>query len=415
MASLRKDPRGFSKYWYACITVPGKGQTQRCTKVVATERNRSEAMTIAERWEREAKHLGPALHLENRGAVLEAFVSATQKAVAGELTEATAREMLSRILEATGQTAIKHESARNFAERWLKAQVVGLAESSRLAYGLAIRLFLEHLGSMADKPLGSVRPEHIETFKTARIVTGVSAKTVDRDLKIVRAVFKAGIKQGHLNFDPSQTISLVSRKNKTEAQTISREVFQPAELDAILEAAKGDWKTTIFVARYTGARMGDCVSMRWSNFDLTASVIRYTDKKTGQKHLVPIHRRLKEHLSSLAGSEHPSQALCPSLIDKSTGGINGLSKQFQTIMEAAGVGSKRVESKVLHKAAGKKTRTLAQRSFHSLRHSYNTELANADVSQEVRRKLVGHADNETNDRYTHPEMKVFRTAIDKLS
>ena len=121
MASLREDPRGFSKYWYACITVPGKGQTQRCTKVVATERNRSEAMAIAERWEREAKHLGPALHLENRDAVLEAFVSATQKAVAGEMTEATAREMLSRILEVTGQNAIKSESARSFAERWLKA------------------------------------------------------------------------------------------------------------------------------------------------------------------------------------------------------------------------------------------------------------------------------------------------------
>ena len=102
MASLRKDPRGFSKYWYACITIPGKGQTQRCTKLVAIERNRGGAMTIAERWEREAKHLGPALHLENRAGVLEAFVTAIQKAIAGEMTEATAREMLDRILEATG-------------------------------------------------------------------------------------------------------------------------------------------------------------------------------------------------------------------------------------------------------------------------------------------------------------------------
>ena len=117
MASLRKDPRGFSKYWYACITVPGKGQTQRCTKVLATERNRGEALTVAERWEREAKHLGPALHLENRAAVLEAFVSATQRAIAGEFTEADGREMLDRLLEATGQGAIKNESTRAFSDR----------------------------------------------------------------------------------------------------------------------------------------------------------------------------------------------------------------------------------------------------------------------------------------------------------
>ena len=358
MASLRKDPRGFSKYWYACITIPGKGQTQRCTKLVATERNRGEAMTIAERWEREAKHLGPALHLENRAGVLEAFVTATQKAIAGEMTETTAREMLDRILEATGQNAIKNESTRAFSERWLKAQIIGLADTSKLSYALAIRLFLEHLGPMADKSLRAVRPEHIETFKAARIATGVSAKTIDRDLKVVRAVFKAGIKQGHLNFDPSQTVSLVSRKSKAEAQTISREIFRPQELDAILDAAKDDWRTAIFVARYTGARLGNCVRMHWGNFDFSTGIVHYVDIKTGKKQVVPIHHRLKEHLSSLVGSENPNKALCPSLIKKGTDGCNGLSTQFQTIMSEAGIESKKVETKAVLKTEGKKPRTL---------------------------------------------------------
>ncbi len=295
MASLRKDPRGFSKYWYACITVPGKGQTQRCTKVVATERNRGEAMTIAEKWEREAKHLGPALHLENRAAVLESFVSATQKAVARDVTEADARDVLDRVLEATGQNAVKNESARVFSERWLKAQVVGLAESSVLSYNLAVRLFLEHLGPMADKPLRAVRPEQIETFKTARIATGLAAKTVDRDLKVIRAIFRSAIKQGHLNFDPSQTVSLVSKKKKAETQTVSREVIQPKELDAILNTATGDWRTATFIGRYTGARLSDCVSMCWKNFDFSSQVVDYIDGKTGKRHVVPIHRRLRDH------------------------------------------------------------------------------------------------------------------------
>ena len=202
MASLRKDPRGFSAYWYACITIPGKGQTQRCTKVKAVERNRGEAMAIAERWEREAKHLAPALHLQNREAVLETFVTATQKAVAGEMTEATAREMLDRILEATGQNAVQTESVRDFAERWFKARQGELSSTSQLAYQHAIRLFLEHLGAMADKPLSAVTTKWIETFKASRVAAGLAAKTVDRDLKVVRAVFSAGVKQGHLSFDP---------------------------------------------------------------------------------------------------------------------------------------------------------------------------------------------------------------------
>lgn len=372
-------------------------------------------MAVAERWEREAKHLGAALHLENKDAVLETFVTATRKAVAGEMTEATAREMLDRILEATGQTAIQTESTRAFAERWLRAQSIGLATSSKLSYALAVRLFLEHLGSAADKPIRSVLPKHIETFKAARIGTAVSAKTVDRDLKFVRSVFRAGIKQGHLSFDPSQTVSLVSRKNKVDTQTNTRETFRADELDAILNSAQGDWRTAICIARYTGAQMGDCVKMRWSNFDLAADVIRYVDEKTGKNYAVPIHKRLREHLASVPGHDHPTKLLCPSLAGKSTGGCNGLSKQFQAIMAKAGVEAKRVESKVLHKAEGKKARTMARRSFHSIRHSYNTELANADVPQEIRRKLVGHADDATNDLYTHSDIHVFRAAINKLS
>ena len=415
MASLRKDPRGFSKYWYACITVPGKGQTQRCTKLVANEKNRSEAMATAERWEREAKHLGPAVHLENRAAVLESFVSATQKAIAGDMTEADARDLLDRILESTGQNAIKTESTRAFSERWLKAQIVELAESSVLSYKLAVRLFLEHLGSMADKPLRAVRPEHIETFKTTRIATGVSAKTVDRDLKVLRSIFRSGIKQGLLNYDPSQIVSLVSKKKKAAIQAVTREIIHPKELDAILSAAAGDWRTATFIGRYTGARLGDCVSMRWKNFDFSSDVVDYIDEKTGKRHVVPIHRRLRDHLLSLPNRDDANRCLCPSLIGKATGGKTGLSKQFLAIMAKAGVEDRRVDSKAVHRAEGKKARTLARRSFHAIRHSFISELANADVAQDVRRDLTGHSDNRMDDHYTHRETRVKKKAINKLS
>ncbi len=415
MASLRREPRGKSPFWYACITVPDKGQTQRSTGIKASERTRSEAMAIAERWERQAKQLAPALHLKNRDAVLETFVTATQKAVSGEMTEATAREMLDRILESTGQNAVLTESVREFAERWMIAQQVGLAETSRIAYRHAIRLFVEHLGELADKPMRAVLPSHIETFRASRIVTGRAAKTVDRDLKVVRAIFGAAVRQGQLTFDPTQTVSLVSRKRKSKEQQVSREIFTSTELDAILSAAKGDWLTVTLFGRYTGAHMGDCVQMRWENVNLEDEVIAYADRKTGKDYVIPTHRRLQQHLLTLAGDKRPDRPLSSSLAGRKTGGINGLSKQFQNIMDQAGVDSMRVNTKSVQKVEGKKARTFTRRSFHSLRHTYNSELANADVPQEVRRKLVGHMDNEINDIYTHLEKRVFRAAINTLT
>ena len=217
MASLRKDSRGKSPYWFACITVPGVGQTQRSTKIKASERLRSEALALAEKWERQAKLLGPATHLQNRDAILEAFIGATQQAVTGDLSEASAREVLDRIMEATGQGVIKQESVRVFSLRWLQARKHEVSSATYVAYEHAVSLFLTHLGSMADKLLGSVTTPHIESFKAARIAAGLSAKTVDRDLKVVRSLFQAALDQGLIRFDPSRACSRArARQNLSE-------------------------------------------------------------------------------------------------------------------------------------------------------------------------------------------------------
>ena len=53
-------------------------------------------------------------------------------------------------------------------------------------------------------------------------------------------------------------------------------------------------------------------------------------------------------------------------------------------------------------------------SFHSLRHSFNSALANAGVSQELRMKLTGHKTLEVNRRYTHHELAPLKRAVETL-
>jgi len=60
---------------------------------------------------------------------------------------------------------------------------------------------------------------------------------------------------------------------------------------------------------------------------------------------------------------------------------------------------------------GRRVNTL---TFHSLRHSFNSILANAGVSQEIRQRLTGHASPEMNKRYTHHELAPLRTAIAQI-
>ena len=66
------------------------------------------------------------------------------------------------------------------------------------------------------------------------------------------------------------------------------------------------------------------------------------------------------------------------------------------------------------KVQGKGTRQFNRRTFHSLRHSFNSALANAGVSQEVRMKLTGHSSKAIHTGYTHLEVGTLKSAITTL-
>lgn len=52
--------------------------------------------------------------------------------------------------------------------------------------------------------------------------------------------------------------------------------------------------------------------------------------------------------------------------------------------------------------------------FHDLRHTFNTRLMEAGVTQDVRKALMGHSDGDINATYTHVELPMKRQAIRQL-
>jgi len=61
--------------------------------------------------------------------------------------------------------------------------------------------------------------------------------------------------------------------------------------------------------------------------------------------------------------------------------------------------------------SGGQGRTVRTLTFHSLRYSFNSAMANAGVSQEIRMKLTGHVSAEMNKGYTHHELAPLRAAV----
>lgn len=389
MSSLHKDPRGKSPYFYCAYRAADGRRMFRSTE----KTKRTEALEVCLGWE-----------------------MAEKEASEGRLTESRAREIISETVRRATGKPLQFKTTREWLQDWLRNKAASneLSKRSEDVYEHTVRRFLANLGEKADKNLAHITAEDIQRFKAERISEALAAKTVDRDLKILRSVFKAARDFGLISYDPTQAIPLLSRNSKRKTQVMTRETFTASELDLIMGKATPEWKTVILLARYTGARQGDCARMTWQSVDLQNGFIEFTDQKTNKDYKVPLHARLEKHLLEMAGSDDPKGFLCPALAKRPSAGASGLSEGFKKIMVLAGVDHRQESTKSIKKGEGK-ARQLSRRSFHSIRHSYNSELANSGASQEIRRKLVGHATDDMNDVYTHLDDKMFRKAINKLA
>ena len=124
---------------------------------------------------------------------------------------------------------------------------------------------------------------------------------------------------------------------------------------------------------------------------------------------IPIHEALEEYLLSGPTSGAPFAPVFPEPHGKPGSGKSGLSMAFKRIMAKAGI-----DAGVIRGRSGAAGRSVSALSFHSLRHSFNSALANAGVSQELRQKLTGHASADMNIIYTHHELETIRSAIKTL-
>jgi integrase len=372
MASLHRDPRSRSPYWYCAYALPDGTRRFKSTK----QRSRKEALKVCLGWEK-----------------------AVDAASRGELSQSQARKILDEILENIGEGPIRRKTVSEFFSNWLEGKQLAKKKTTGARYKKAVDEFLASLGDRANKSIAAIAPADIECFRDTRTNQGVSASTVKLDLKLVRSVFNTARRQALIVHNPAEAVDLPLVKGQ------ERLVFTPSDVRALLKAASNDWKTAILLGYYAGPRLGDVVSLTWDSVDLVEGVLFYRQGKTGSKVEVPIHLDLEEHLLSIAG-DAPRGFLCGQLATAKIGGRSGLSKQFAAIMANAGIDQRQVQSS--------KNRKFSQLSYHSLRHSFASALANASVSPDVRMKLTGHQSIDVHQRYTHVQLEPLKKAIAAL-
>lgn len=326
---------------------------------------------------------------------------AEKLAGAGCLVEAQATAILKGILErAGGGETLRSRITEEWLRSWIEGKEATKSVSTGVRYGQIVEEFIEHLGHRAKKPLSAITSRDIQSFLKKRTDSGCSATTVQLDGKILRTAFNRARREGLITTNAAEAVELPER------DSVERGTFTPAEVKILIEAANGEWKTMILLAYYTGARLGDCCRMEWESVDLAKGLLTYRQTKTRKTVLLPIHAQLLAHLESLAHSDKAEKFVMPGMADKGPGGRHGLSEGFKRIMRNAGLDLQQVD--------GSGIRKICRRTFHALRHSFTSSLANADVAPELRMKLTGHSSQSAHKTYSHHDVETLRRALNKM-
>ncbi len=193
------------------------------------------------------------------------------------------------------------------------------------------------------KDAAAVRSEHVRAFMQTEDKRGVSVRTWNGTLSILKSAFR--------NLEPSAdayTAYLMNAKGHTR-ETVHREPFSPEEIKAILEAAKGDelMRPLITTALCTAMRRGDCALLQWSNVNLTDGFITVKTSKTGETVEIPIMPALQEELVRLPrGSDVYVFPTAATIYRQNPDGLN---QRLRAVLARAGFVDADTATRVEHK------------------------------------------------------------------
>ena len=375
MAIVVKDSRNRSPFWYACYTTSDGRRLKKSTK----ETNQAKAKIVAEALQR-AEGIA-----RNR-----------------ELTELRTRELLSDVLQRTSGEALHVFTLEQWLNHFVEQKRKSRSDKTALRHEQMMNEFVAFLGAKAKRNIAAITSRDIAAFRDARTAQGLAPSTLNTDITVISAAFNAAQRQGHISVNPCGAIETLKDR------TVHKATFTPEQVSAFVGAADGQWPGLILTAFYTGARLSDCANLQWKHIDLVSEIktIRFDQSKTGVMVTTVIHPALEDYLLNLPAPESDEAFVFPSLAQRN---ISPLSKHFMKIIARANI-----EQRVIREKREGSGRNVFALSFHSLRHSFTSLLANAGVPEEVRMALTGHKERAVHQRYTHRELQQLQDAIGVL-
>lgn len=368
-------------WWARYFDADGK----RVSKSTGKTRKR-EAESEAAKIEVEAK----SEHGKNSG-LPKAFAviveSAAREAAAGEFNLARAEDLVMR-LHRLANPDFKITSLQDHLAAWVRDQT-DVSESTSKSYWDMHRRIVANVGpKIASAAVGELTAAQVKAALKKAKDDGLKTSTVNMDLAALRRALHVAVEADLARANVAAKIKASPEDDSTEKAPFTIEEVRKM-LDHKLTS--DEWRGMITLAAHTGLRMGDVVKLSRAHVDGTRLVIRPAKGQKRSRKIISIPLS-PPALGWIGDREGP---FFPDLSQKSPG---TRSTTFRRIMKSSGVPREIIEAGDIVK----------RRSFHSLRHTFSSWLANADIHSDVRQKLTGHSSSKIHQRYTHHDEALDR-------
>ncbi len=239
--------------------------------------------------------------------------------------------------------------------------------------------------------LDKIKMGHIERYKARKLDDGLSPKSVNNHLTVLRKSLSLALED--------DIIDRIPRVKWLKVPKPDFDFLDFDEADRLIEAADSDWRTMIIVALRTGIRQSEILALRWDDVDLVRGQIQvcrgdwrgHVDTpKGGRTREIPLSpqcaRALKEH-------RHLRGELVFCCEDGSPLTDGKCKCPLWNVCKLAGI--RRI-------------------GWHVCRHSFASHLVMLGVPMKVVQEYMGHTTIEMTMRYAHLSPEVGRECVAML-
>ena len=397
--------RGRSVWWYGRATVGGR------------KYGRNLGVRIEGRIPERMQDMGDALFERSRAkaqAVFDKWQDELQR-------KSSAEELIQAIHEIRTGARIASLPLDQVFARWkalprrrpLSERYVAVAES---VFSRFCTYLNKHYKNV--KELGNVQSSMARAFMHAEEARGVSEKTYNNTLILLRSACQALRKEAGLPENPFEGIPT------KEEHTVHRKPFTTDELALIVEKAKADAfiGPIIITGICTAMRRGDCCLLKWESVDLEGMFLAVETSKTGETVRIPIFPLLAEVLRAAKARADKSLSKSPYVFPEQSVmyriNDDGITYRVREIFAQAGFidtedtpDGQPVRGEI-RQDRKQGLRRASVRDFHSFRVTWVTLALNAGVPMELVQKVTGHRTAQiVQKHYFQPGKEDFRAAL----